>query len=49
MESDKDKTIALQRKKIEELNRENGVLKMENALLNHEISELKMGEKCPVL
>lgn len=46
---DKDKIIALQRKKIEELSREIGALKMENALLNHEKSELKKAQKTPVL
>lgn len=44
-QSDKDKAIALQRKKIEELSREIGVLKMENALLNHEIAALKKDSK----
>lgn len=36
MEEDKDKIIALQRKKIEELSKKNNALEQENALLKHE-------------
>lgn len=46
---DKDKIIALQRKKIEEMNKEIGVLKLEIALLKHEKKEQKKGEKRPAL
>lgn len=46
---DKDKIIAMQRKKIEELSKENGVLKMEIALLHYENSEQKKAKKSPVL
>lgn len=49
MNEDKDRMIALQRKKIEELSKENGILKMEIALLEHEIKELKKAEKQPAL
>ncbi|MGI6074722.1 MAG: hypothetical protein ACOYEA_08815 [Fermentimonas sp.] len=38
---DKDKTIALLRKKLEELKRKNNALEQENALLNYEIMRLK--------
>ncbi len=48
-QNDKDKIIALQRKKIEELNKEIGVLKMEIALLHHEKSQQKKALKTPVL
>lgn len=46
---DKDKIIVLQQKKIEKLSKENGVLKMEIAVLNHEISELKKVINTPAL
>lgn len=36
MEEDKDKIIALQRKKIEELSKKNNALEQENALLKFE-------------
>lgn len=41
MGDDKDKIIALQRKKIEELNRKISALEQENALLSDEISRFK--------
>lgn len=46
---DKDKIITLQRKKIEEMNKEIGVLKLEIALLQHEKRAQKKGEKRPAL
>ena len=42
---DKDRIIALQRKKIEELNKKISVLKQENALLNNELMRLRKRKK----
>lgn len=46
---DKDKTIQLQRKKIEELSSKVNAQKQELFLLNEEIKLLKEGAKRPIL
>lgn len=45
MEEDKDKTIALQRKKIEELSSKVNALEQENALLNFQLLRKKRVKK----
>lgn len=45
VEVDKDKIIALQRKKIEELSKKNNALEQENALLNFQLLSKKRGNK----
>lgn len=45
MAEDKDKIIALQRKKIEELSKKNNALEQENALLNMQLLAKKRSKK----
>lgn len=48
-QDDKDKIIALQRKKIEELSRKVSALEQEITLLYHEKKEQKKAKKSPAL